>query len=162
MNLNKVLLVGRLGKDPELKAMPNGGHVCTFSLATSKVWKDRETNESKEDTEWHNIVFFNKSAENVSKYVAKGSLLLVEGHLKTRSWEDKDTQKKMYRTEVIGDTFQLAPRSSGSGNSSEQETEKAYNSFGKNDSKKKPKKSNGEVDTIEYPEEDIDPSDIPF
>ena len=146
MNLNKIFVLGRLGKDPELKSTPSGARVCTFSIATSKVWKDKN-GEQQEDTEWHNIVFWNKPAEVIEKYVKKGSLLLVEGHVKTRSWEDKDSGKKMYRTEVIGENFQLPPKNT------------SQDGDGSTQSKPKNKEEVGEID---FPEDDIDPNDIPF
>lgn len=99
MSLNKVMLIGRLGKDPELKYTPNSKPVLELSLATTEKFKD------KEETEWHTVVFWNKPAEILAKYLQKGSLLYVEGRNKTRSWE-KDGQKR-YKTEVLGMSFQF-------------------------------------------------------
>ena len=99
MSLNKVMLIGRLGKDPELKYTPNSKAVLELSLATTEKFKD------KEETEWHTVVFWNKQAETLSKYLQKGSWLYVEGKNKTKSWE-KDGSKR-YKTEVLGMSFQF-------------------------------------------------------
>lgn len=96
--MNKVFLLGRLGQDPEVKALPSGGFVANFSIATSKSWKD-DSGEKQEKTEWHNVVAFRKNAELVGKYLTKGRQVMVEGELQTRSWE-KDGVKK-YKTEVV-------------------------------------------------------------
>lgn len=101
--VNKVILLGRLGQDPELKYTPSGAAVANFSLATNEVWKDKEGNK-KERTEWHRIVLWHKTAELASEYLKKGSRLYVEGRLQTRSWDDKDGNKR-YMTEVVGDTI---------------------------------------------------------
>jgi len=96
--MNKVLLIGRLGKDPELKYTPAGAAVANFSLATSERWKDKEGNK-QEKTEWHNIVAWNKQAEVMGEYLRKGSLVFIEGKNQTRSWDDTEG-KKHYKTEV--------------------------------------------------------------
>ena len=110
MNLNKVFLIGRLTKDPETKTIPSGHMVCSFGLATNRVWTDRGTNQKQEKTEFHNIVLWRKLAEIASQYLRKGSLVLIEGRIQTRSWEDQTGNKK-YRTEVIAENIQLAPKS---------------------------------------------------
>jgi len=111
MNLNKVILVGRLTRDPETRSLPSGQQVANFGLATSRVFNDK-SGQKQETTEFHNIVFFGRTAEIVSQYLKKGSLALIEGRLQTRSWQDNDNNKK-YRTEIIGERLQLGPRSSG-------------------------------------------------
>lgn len=105
-SVNKVILVGRLGKDPELKYTPAGVAVANFSMATSEVFvgKDGQKNET---TEWHNIVVWNKTAENCSKYLTKGKQAYVEGKLQTRSWDDKQTGQKRYATDVVAHTVQF-------------------------------------------------------
>ena len=151
MYLNKVILIGNLTRDPELRSLPSGVKVCSFSLATNRVWKDKN-GARQEAADYHNVVVFGRQAETVSQYMRKGSSLLVEGRMQTRSWDDKTSGEKKYRTEVIADRTQFGPKSSGSSQGGSQ-------SF----SKESPKKEeNGEVDTIEYPEEDINPEDIPF
>ncbi len=110
MNLNKVILIGRLTRDPETKTIPSGHMVCSFGLATNRVWTDRQTNQKQEKAEFHNIVLWRKLAEIASQYLRKGSLVLIEGRIQTRSWEDQTGNRK-YRTEIIAENIQLAPRS---------------------------------------------------
>jgi single-strand DNA-binding protein len=117
--VNKVILVGRLGKEPEVRNLDNGAIVANFSLATSESYKDKTTGDKKEITEWHNIVIWGKLAEIVQRYVHKGDLIYVEGKLRTRSWEKDGVTK--YTTEVLGDNMtMLGSRSAaGSGSTSE-------------------------------------------
>ena len=103
--VNKVILVGNLGRDPETRYMPSGGAVTKVSIATSKGWKDRDSGEQKERTEWHRIVFFNKLAEIAGEYLKRGSKVYIEGELRTRDWE-KDGQKH-YTTEVVASEMQM-------------------------------------------------------
>lgn len=98
--VNEVTLVGYLGRDPEIRYMPEGGAVATLSLATAETWKDRTTGEQKEKTEWHRVVIFGKPAEIAEKYVRKGTLLYVRGKLHTRKWTDKDNIER-YSTEIV-------------------------------------------------------------
>jgi single-strand DNA-binding protein len=116
-SVNKVTLIGRLGKDPEVKALPNGTSVANFSVATSESWNDKN-GQKQEKTEWHRVVVFAKLADLVSKYVKKGSQLYLEGKLQTRSWTDKDGNTK-YTTEIVASqvTF-LGGKSSSQGSSS--------------------------------------------
>lgn len=110
-SVNKVFLIGNVGRDPEVKATPNGTNVATFSLATSFKPKDKP-----EVTEWHNLVAFGQDADTVQAYVKKGSKLYIEGKLQTRSWDDKSTGKKQYRTEIVANLINLLDPPSG-GNS---------------------------------------------
>lgn len=110
MYLNKAMIYGNLTRDPELKALPNGMNVCSFSLATNRVYNDKDGNK-QEEVEYHNIVVFGKQADSCAKYLSKGGTALVEGRLQTRSWE-KDGQKQ-YRTEVVADRVQFGPKSVG-------------------------------------------------
>ena len=103
--INKVILVGNLGNDPEVRYMPNGNAVANVSLATSDSWKDKATGEQQEKTEWHRVVFFNRLAEIVEQYVKKGSKLYVEGRLQTRSWEQDGV--KRYSTEIVANEMQM-------------------------------------------------------
>ena len=101
-SLNKVLLIGRLGADPEIKQMVNGKNVARFSLATSNTWKDKNTGEKKEKTEWHRVVIFNEGLANVVKqYLKKGSQVYIEGQLSTRKWRDEKAGQDKYSTEVV-------------------------------------------------------------
>jgi single-strand DNA-binding protein len=156
MNLNKIIIVGRVGRDPELKATPSGASVCSFSLATSRVWKDKN-DEKQEETEWHNVVFWNKPADIISQYVKKGSLLLVEGRVQTRTYEKDGV--KMYRTEVIGETFQLPPRSTSGGSGDDQSGEPTPPRD--HAPRKKAVINPKETDDF-FPEDEINPEDIPF
>lgn len=107
--VNKVILIGRVGQDPEVRYLPNGGAVCNLTLATSESWRDKNTGENKEITEWHRVVIFGKLAEIAGEYVKKGSELYIEGQLRTRQWEKEG--QKMYTTEVVvpqmGGTMQM-------------------------------------------------------
>jgi single-strand DNA-binding protein len=105
-SVNKAIILGRLGKDPEVRYMPNGGTVANLSIATSQTWKDKQTGEKKEKTEWHRVVLYNRIAEVAGEYAKKGSLLYIEGRIETKKWTDKDGQDR-YTTEIIGDQMQL-------------------------------------------------------
>ncbi len=101
-SVNKVILIGGLGRDPETRYGAGGGAICNISLATSESWKDKETGEKKESTEWHRVVFFGKLAEIAGEYLKKGSSCYVEGSLKTRKWTDKENVER-YTTEIVAD-----------------------------------------------------------
>jgi len=109
--VNKVILVGNLGNDPEVRYMPNGNAVANVSLATSETWKDKSSGEQQEKTEWHRVVFFNRLAEIVEQYVKKGTKLYVEGRLQTRSWEQDGV--KRYSTEVVANEMQMLDNRGG-------------------------------------------------
>ncbi|KKQ96666.1 MAG: single-stranded DNA-binding protein [Candidatus Nealsonbacteria bacterium RIFCSPLOWO2_12_FULL_39_31] len=115
MNLNKVFLIGRLTQNPEAKTIPSGQMVCSFGLATSRTWTNTATNQKEEKTEFHNIVLWRRLAEIASQYLTKGSLVMIEGRIQTRSWQDKSGIKK-YRTEIIGENMQMGPKPASSGN----------------------------------------------
>ena len=110
--VNKVILIGRLGKDPELRHLENGVTVANFSLATSETYKDRQTGERREQIEWHNVVLWRGLAEVAEKYVKKGDMIYVEGKLRTRSWEKDGVTR--YTTEVVGDSMTMLGGSGGS------------------------------------------------
>jgi len=114
--VNKVILVGRLGKDPEVRHLENGATVANFSIATSETYKDRNTGERREQTEWHNIVLWRGLADVAEKYVKKGDMIYVEGKLRTRSWEKDGITR--YTTEVVGDNMTMLGGGSQGGNSS--------------------------------------------
>ncbi len=111
--LNKVMLIGNLGRDPEVRSTPSGQNVASFSLATNRKWKDRDGNR-QEQTEWHNIVCWGRQAEIAGQYLSKGRQIFVEGRLQTRSWDDKQTGEKKYRTEIVCDNFQMLGSRGGS------------------------------------------------
>lgn len=149
MYLNKVVIIGNLTSDPELKNLPSGMKVANFSVATNRVWKD-QAGQKQEAVDYHNIVVFGRQAETSAQFLTKGSQAMIEGRLQTRSWDDTASGKKMYKTEVIADRVQFGTRSQGVGNMAPQEEQPV-------DAPSAP-----DVDTIEYPEEDINPEDIPF
>lgn len=107
--VNKVIIVGNLGRDPEVRHTPTGAQVCNFPVATSESYTDRNTNERREMTEWHNVVVWRRLAEVAEKYLKKGSQVYIEGKIRTRSWDDENGQKR-YATEIIGDVLQLLGR----------------------------------------------------
>ncbi len=152
MYLNKAIVIGNLTRDPELKSLPSGIKVCSFSLATNRVWKDKN-GARQESADYHNVVVFGRQAETVAQYMKKGSSILVEGRMQTRSWDDKTSGEKKYRTEIIADRTQFGPRGGAApsggtdGGASSGPTSQNTSSDG---------------DSIEYPEEDINPEDIPF
>ena len=151
MYLNKAMVYGNLTRDPELKAMPNGMNVCSFSLATNRVYNDRD-GKRQEQVDYHNIVVFGKQADTTAKYLTKGSSTYVEGRMQTRSWE-KDGQKQ-YRTEVVADRVQFGPRTGGGGAAAGSAPATAA-AGGNNPDDRAPA-------LPEYPEEEINPEDIPF
>lgn len=144
MYFNKAIIIGNLTRDPELKVLPSGVKVCTFGVATNRFWKDKN-GVRQEDTQFHNAVVFGTQAENVAKYLKKGSLVLVEGRLQTRSW-DTPEGKKQYRTEIVAERVQFGSRSQASGGSFEQT----------------PSATPAPPKDIDYPDEESNPNDIPF
>lgn len=156
MYLNKAFVIGNLTRDPEMKSLPSGIKVTTFSLATNRVWKNKE-GATQESTEFHNIVVFGRQAETSAQYLKKGASALVEGRMQTRSWDAQDGTKK-YRTEIVADRVQFGPRFGGAGapNSSQAGAGQLSANKGENLNKAE------NLDTIEYPQEEINPEDIPF
>lgn len=150
MYLNKAIIIGNLTRDPELRSLPSGVKVCSFSVATNRVWKDKN-GARQESADYHNVVVFGRQAETVAQYMKKGSSILVEGRMQTRSWDDKNSGEKKYRTEVVADRTQFGPKGSGSGANAGTQLGSA-----------KVQNDTEELDSIEYPEENINPEDIPF
>ena len=156
MNLNKVILVGRLTRDPEIKSLPSGQGVCSFGLATGRFFVDK-SGQKQQQTEFHNIVMFGRLAEIASQYLTKGSLTLIEGRLRTRNWQDAQGNQK-YRTEIVAERMQLGPKSAGKVVPAEGEarqerpTEKPAEGL--------PQKE--EIPVIEEGDDQIDVKDIPF
>ncbi len=116
-SVNKVIIVGNLGRDPETRYMPSGDAMTNIAVATTDKWKDKATGEQKEATEWHRVAFFGKLAEIAGQYLKKGSQVYVEGKLRTRKWTDKDGIEK-YSTEIIADTMQMLGSRQGMGGGS--------------------------------------------
>ncbi len=146
MNLNKVFLIGNLTSDPDSRTTPSGQSVCSFGMATNRIWKDK-AGQKQQQAEFHSVVAWGGLANTISTYVKKGSMIYVEGRLATRSWEDKTGVKK-YKTEIIAENIQLGPRFSG-------ET-KGQSQFASN------KDDSQEIPVIQEGEEEIDVSDIPL
>lgn len=152
MNLNKVFLVGNLTRDPELKTLPSGMPVTSFGVATNRVWRSQQ-GERQEEVQFHNVVVFGRQAETVSQYLKKGSLVMVEGRIQTRSWDGKDGTKQ-YRTEIVAERVQFGPRSSGQAKGGfRSETPQPGN-------QKEPTRE--ELPEIDINEEDIKAEDLPF
>jgi len=143
MNLNKVILIGRLTQDPEARTTPSGQNVSTINIATNRVWTDASTGR-KEATEFHRVVAWGKLGDIASNYLKKGALVMIEGRLQTRSWDDKETGKKRYMTEIIAENLQMGPRPSGTSQGSSQEA----------GSYKRPEKSS-EFESVKSPDNEI-------
>lgn len=150
MYLNKALIIGNLTRDPELKSLPSGIKICSFSVATNRVWKDKN-GAKQESADYHNVVVFGRQAETVAQYMKKGSQVMVEGRMQTRSWDDQATNTKKYRTEIIADRVQFGSNSGG-----------AKTQIQSSQASTSPEESDDSLDTIEYPEEQINVEDIPF
>ncbi len=153
MYLNKAIIIGNLTRDPETRAMPSGANLASFSVATNRIWKDK-TGAKQEDTQFHNVVVFGVQADHCAQYLRKGSSVLVEGRMQTRSWDAGDGAKK-YRTEIVADRVTFGPRREGGAGGYNQDTPNQNQSAGKKD-------GDGAPEGIDYPEEDINPDDIPF
>ncbi|MDP3645736.1 MAG: single-stranded DNA-binding protein [bacterium] len=158
MYINKAMIFGNITRDPELRALPSGMNVCSFSVATNRTYKDRD-GKKQEQADFHNIVVFGRQADTVSQYLKKGSSVFVEGRIQTRSWEGKDGEKK-YRTEIVADRVQFGPRAGGGAHS----TGSGQGGGGQGGHRSSDEGEHVEVPGagIEYPKEDINPDDIPF
>lgn len=141
MYLNKTFIIGNLTRDPELRALPSGAKVVQFSIATNRVYKDTQ-GAKKEEVEYHNIVVFGMQGENCAKYLKKGQSALIEGRIQTKSWDDKETGDKKYKTEIVAESVQFGPRAGGVAN--------------------KQVEDDGSVDSEEVVGSGLDLDDIPF
>ncbi len=175
MNLNKVFLIGNLTSDPELRSTPSGQSVCSFRIATNRIWNDRQSGQQQQKTEYHNIVAWRRLAEIASQFLSKGSLVLIEGRLETKEWQDQSGNRR-FRTEIITERMQLGPKSgmgrvsSFAATSAEEEKKQNQNQdqeeipIIEEDApvETKPEKEEKE-NTIDPPEPDeIDVKEIPF
>jgi len=113
-SVNKVIIIGNLGKDPEVRYMPSGSAICNANIATTRTWKNKESGDKNEETEWHRVVFFDRQAEVAGEYLKKGSSVYVEGRLKTRKWTDKEGVER-YTTEIVAEVMQLLGSRQGMG-----------------------------------------------
>jgi single-strand DNA-binding protein len=146
MNLNKIIIIGNLASDPESRTTPTGQQVCNFRVATNRMWKDKTTGQQQKETEFHTVVAWGRLADISSKFLTKGSLVMIEGRLRTRSWEDQTGNKK-YRTEIVAEGLQLGPKGVSSQGQSlpNQQADVKEN-----------------IPVIEEGEDEIDVKDIPF
>jgi single-strand DNA-binding protein len=158
-SVNKVILVGNLGRDPETRYMPDGGAITNVSIATTDTWKDKN-GDKQEKTEWHRVAFFGKLAEISGEYLKKGSQVYIEGRLQTRKWQDKDGQEK-YTTEIVADRMQMLGRREGMGGGDEggggggyERSERPSSSGSAGSSSKPAQKGGGKFDDMD--------DDIPF
>ena len=151
MNLNKALIFGNMTRDPELRAMPSGMNVCSFGIATNRVYRDRD-GKKQEQTDFHNIVVFGRQADTVAQYLKKGSSVFIEGRIQNRSGEGKDGEKK-YRTEIVAERVQFGPRGSGGPSTGSGQAAR------RDDAPPEEEQGGGGID---YPKDDINPDDIPF
>lgn len=147
MYLNKVFLYGNLTRDPEVRALPSGQQVASFALATNRTYKNKE-GQKQEAVEFHNVVAFGRQAEVLAQYMKKGKAIFVEGRIQTRSWDDKTSGEKKYRTEIVIENFQFGPSAPGGASGSSAPRGSAP--------------TTSKSDEVEYPEETISPDDIPF
>jgi single-strand DNA-binding protein len=141
MNLNKAFIVGNLTRDPELRTLPSGAPVVSFGVATNRVWTN-QAGEKQQDVQFHNVVSFGKQAETINQYLKKGSMVLIEGRIQTRTWDAQDGSKRS-RTEIVAERVQFGPRRGSAPQGKQNQQEES-------------------LDTIEYPEENNNPEDIPF
>jgi single-strand DNA-binding protein len=152
-SVNKVILIGNLGRDPETRYMPEGGAVTNVTIATSYQWKDKTSGDKKEETEWHRVVFFNRLAEIAGEYLKKGSPIYVEGRLKTRKWTDKEGQER-YTTEIVADEMKMLGSRGDSGGAAREAPPARESSAAPRASESKARKPAGNFDDME--------DDIPF
>jgi single-strand DNA-binding protein len=155
MYLNKTFLFGNLTRDPELKSLPNGTAVTSFGLATNRIYKDAQ-GQKQEQVEFHNIVIFGRQAETSAQYLKKGQGVMIEGRIQTRSWDDKTSGEKKYRTEIIADSVQFGPKSGGA-------PEGGYTPKPAQAGNATPVASSvPDLDTIDYGDSNVNVDDIPF
>ena len=155
MNFNKAFILGNVTRDPELRTTPTGQNVCSFGVASNRVWKDQK-GERQRMAEFHNVVAWGRLAEVCHQYLKKGSLVFVEGRIQTRSWQDQSSGQKRFRTEIVAETMQLGPR--GAGGSA------ASAGAGGTDEVAQAPAPEPPVETVQYPgdEDEIKPEEIPF
>ena len=154
MYLNKTFLFGNLTRDPEMKSLPNGTAVTSFGLATNRIYKDAQ-GQKQEQVEFHNIVIFGRQAETSAQYLKKGQGVMIEGRIQTRSWDDKTSGEKKYRTEIIADSVQFGPKSGGAG------TGEGYTPKPAGNATPVPT-AIPDLETIDYGDSNVNVDDIPF
>lgn len=173
MYLNKVFIIGRLAADPETRTTPQGQTVCNFRVATDRIWTDQETREKQKKVEFHNVVAWRRLGEIAGQYLKKGSLVLIEGRLETRSWDDQATGAKKYRTEIIAEAIQLGPKNLNQGGESTPMGSFSPNTASARPQTNQPSNTAKEIvpdipvieegaEWVEEKKEEIKPEDIPF
>jgi single-strand DNA-binding protein len=159
--VNKVIILGNLGKDPEMRYQPNGGAIANFNVATSETFKDKEGNK-QERTEWHRVVLFGRTAEVAAEYLRKGSTAYIEGRLQTRKWTDKEGQER-YTTEIVGDRLQLVGgRNGGQGNHDEDDEPRGNSRTQSVNQRSAPSQNSAGGNGSYQLDQELDDSDIPF
>lgn len=148
--INKVILIGHVGTDPEVRYMPNGNAVATISIATTESWKDKQTGERQDRTEWHRVVSFNRLGEIVGEYVRKGSKVYIEGSLRTRKWQDQQGQDR-YTTEIVANDLQMLDAKGGNNNSADDIPPQNF----ANHSESREKTNASQIDSLEELDDDI-------
>ena len=164
MNLNKVLLIGNLTRDPEVRTTPGGQAVASFGMATNRIWNNQQTGQREQRTEFHNIVCWRRLAEIAGQYLKKGASVYIEGRIETRSWDDQKTGEKRYRTEIIAENLQMGPRPTAangwqqtSGGSTESAPGQRQEAGDRN-----PEAAVVDLPVIQEDEPEIEVKDIPF
>ena len=160
MNVNKVFIYGNLTRDPEVRQLPNGTNVANIGVATNRYYNNQQ-GQKVEEVEYHNIVFFGRLADLAKQYLTRGSGVFVEGRLRTSNWDDKETGKKMYKTEIIGDHMQFGPRRGDAGAPPSQPADSSASSPAPAAPAAAPA-AQGQGQKPDYPEATINPEDIPF
>ena len=157
MNLNKAIIIGNVTQDPEVRTTPGGAQVANFTVATNRTWNDRSSGERQSKAEFHNVVAWSRLAEIIGQYVKRGTLIMIEGRIETRSWDDPNGGGKKYRTEIIAENMQLGPRGAGGGESSFESSRP---------SRQEKQESNEEelptIDASASSDDEVDIKDIPF
>jgi len=148
--INKVILIGHVGTDPEVRYMPNGNAVATVSIATTESWKDKQTGERQDKTEWHRVVFFNRLGEIIGEYVRKGSKVYIEGSLRTRKWQDQQGQDR-YTTEIVANDLQMLDSKGNNNNMPDDMPAQNFDSAREN----KNKRTQPQPDILEELDDDI-------
>lgn len=160
--INKVILVGNLGRDPEVRYLPSGGAVANITVATSEAWKDKNTGAMQEQTEWHRIVFYGRLAEIAGEYLRKGSKVYLEGSLHTRKWQDKQTGQDRYSTEIKASTMQMLDGKGGNSTGSDDNSMPSYGDYEGSDATSTPQPASARPSpAAPAAMEDFD-DDIPF
>ena len=164
MNLNKVIIIGNVTQDPEVRSTPGGAQVANFTVATNRTWNDRNSGQKETKAEFHNVVAWSRLAEIIGQYVKRGTLIMIEGRIETRSWEDKTSGEKKYRTEIIAENMQLGPRGAG-GEGGGGSSSNAFESSRPSRTAPRDDANDEELPTIDASapsDDEVDIKDIPF